>query len=77
MKYPNLRKVMPNQVQRHTSNQEQELKVPYHIVVETLKIYNNKWILKSKKDKDKVTYKDKLIRIIFDSSMETLKAQRV
>lgn len=68
---------MPNQVQRHTTNQEQELNSPYHIVVKILKIHNNKWTLKSKKDKDKVTYKDKLIRIMFDFSMETLKAQRV
>jgi hypothetical protein len=48
----------------------------HHIINKTLNVQNKERILKASREKSKVTYKDRPIRITSDFSTKTMKARR-
>ncbi|ERE67250.1 LINE-1 type transposase domain-containing protein 1 [Cricetulus griseus] len=77
--FPNLQKDMPMKVQeayRTPNRLEHKRKSPRNIIIKTPNLQNKEKILRAAKEKVKVTYKGKSIRITPDFSMETLKARR-
>jgi EAL domain-containing protein (putative c-di-GMP-specific phosphodiesterase class I) len=71
--------MMPIQLKysiRSPNRNDQNRTSPQHIIVKTLITDNKKRILKAAKEKHKVTYKNKSIRITVNFSTENLKARR-
>ena len=64
------------EVYRISNILDQKIKFPYHIIIKTLNIQYKEKILKAVREKGKVIYKGRPIRITPDFSMETLKARR-
>jgi hypothetical protein len=77
--FPNLEKEMPILVQktsRTPKRHDQNRTSPQHITVKILSAENQQRILRSTREKSKVIYNSKAIRIAADFSTETLKASR-
>ena len=77
-KFPNLKKTVLIKIQvayRTRSRLEQKRNSPQHITIKMLNVQNNGRIIKSAREKDQVTYKDRSIRITLHFLMEMLKAR--
>jgi chromosome segregation ATPase len=77
--FPNLEKTMHIQVQeasRTPNRPEQNRTTPRHIIIKTTSTETRERILKAVRERKKITYKSKPIKIAADFSMETLKARR-
>ena len=76
---PNLKKEMAIKVKEayRTPNRcDQKRKSPHDIIIKTLNAQNKESILKGIREKGKVTYKSRPVRITPHFSTETLKARR-
>jgi hypothetical protein len=60
---------------RTPNHQDQKRNIPRHIIIRTLSTQNKERILKATKEKRKVIYKGKLIRITAGFSTQTLNAR--
>jgi hypothetical protein len=77
--FPNLEKTMPIQVQEasRTPNRLGQNRIsPQHIIIKRASTENREKTLKAVREKKKITYKGKPIKITADFSMETIKARR-
>jgi putative lipoic acid-binding regulatory protein len=77
--FPNLKKEMTRKIQEanKTPNRlDQKRNSSCHIIVKTPNAQNKEIILKAVRGKDQVSYKGRPIKIIPDSSQETMKARR-
>jgi hypothetical protein len=77
--FPNLKKEMPMIIQegyRTPNRPDQKRNSSPHIIIRTTNALNKNRILKAVRDKGKVTYKGRPIRIIPDCSPETMKIRR-
>jgi hypothetical protein len=70
---------MPNQVQeasRTPNKHDQNKTSPWNIISKTTSTENKKRVLKPVREKNKITYERKSIKITADFSKETLKARK-
>jgi hypothetical protein len=77
--FPNLKKEMPINIQeayRNPNRFDQKRNSSHHIIVKTPNALNKERILKSVREKGKVTYKGRPVRTTRDFSPETMKARR-
>jgi hypothetical protein len=77
--FPNLETSIPIQMQkasRKTNRPDKNRTIPWHIVIKTTSTETRERILKTVREKKKMTYKGKPIKITADFSTETLKARR-
>jgi hypothetical protein len=77
--FPKLKKEMPMNIQdayRSPNRLDQKRNSSRHIIIRTTNTLNKDRILKAVRDKGKVTYKGRPIRITTDFSPETMKARR-
>jgi hypothetical protein len=76
--FPNLKKEMPMNIQeayRTPNRLDQKRNSSRHIIIRTTNALNKYRILKVVRDKGQVTYKGRLISIIPDFSLETIRAR--
>jgi tRNA A37 threonylcarbamoyladenosine dehydratase len=62
---------------RTTNRYNQNRTTPWHIIIKTTSTETRERLLKAVRQKKKITYKGKPIKITADFSTETLKAKRV
>lgn len=77
--FPRLKMEMPIKIQeayRMLSRLAQERKSSHHIIFKTINLQNKEWIFKAVKEEYQVTCKGRLIKIVHEFSMETLKVSR-
>ena len=78
-KFPNLNKETDIQVQeakRVPNKMNTNRPTPRHIIIKTAKVKDKQKILKAARKKQRVSYKENLIRLSADFSTETLQARR-
>jgi hypothetical protein len=69
--------IQPQEASRTPNRLDQNRTSPWHIIVKTTSIENRERTMKAVRDREKITYKGKTIKITADFSTTTLKARRV